>query len=460
MALRLGGGGAAAIFDSVGDTQASWAPTKKAPYIAEPAPFALCPNLPKIAQERGVLSATRAALYSRHTPHEWLQNNMRNYHEADSTRNLAERLRSEAVRVMREAQELTSSAQRDSGRRLGERISDTTFWQHEVSAELEKLLAESSLLAETRRSLDKAAKDCDGPLHVAQECLYHRENRQGIDLVHDQVEIALLSEVDTLKSCQSRLRALHDRATGQLRSNRAAQHELERDLRHKESALDIDSKCHGLSNHSKEINFYSGIEKVDPTVSVPETWAQFSSRNVQRSAAERASSRQLRSEADLLISTCSSEMWDAWNRSNNNLAKRSSEVMDTKSKLEMHLHKVQQEIFDVERNMSQLRRAISDKCAPMRVAQTRLEARIHRPDVELCRDPVQHRLVKEVHEIESSVERLQRKLAEAEAQHQQLLRTKAALQADLQVKSNSLFIDRERCLGMRRGYPLGSSVKY
>lgn len=74
-------------------------------------------------------------------------------------------------------------------------------------------------------------------------------------------------------------------------------------------------------------------------MSVPETWAQFSSRNVQRSAAERATSRQLRSESDLLISTCASEMWDAWNRSNNNLAKRSSEVMEAKSKLEMHLHK-------------------------------------------------------------------------------------------------------------------------
>jgi len=32
-------------------------------------------------------------------------------------------------------------------------------------------------------------------------------------------------------------------------------------------------------------------------------------------------------------------MWDSWNRSNNNLAKRSSEVMEAKSKLEMHLHK-------------------------------------------------------------------------------------------------------------------------
>jgi hypothetical protein len=60
-----------------------------------------------------------------------------------------------------------------------------------------------------------------------------------------------------------------------------------------------------------------------------------------------------------------------------------------------NLIQVQQEIFDVERNMAQLRRAITEKSAPMRVAHTRLEARTRRPDVELCRDPVQHRLVRE-----------------------------------------------------------------
>jgi hypothetical protein len=37
-----------------------------------------------------------------------------------------------------------------------------------------------------------------------------------------------------------------------------------------------------------------------------------------------------------------------------------------------------------------------DKAAPLKVAQTRLESRTHRPDIELCRDPPHHRLVEEV----------------------------------------------------------------
>jgi len=47
-----------------------------------------------------------------------------------------------------------------------------------------------------------------------------------------------------------------------------------------------------------------------------------------------------------------------------------------------------QEIFDMERNIELLRKAIQDKERPMKVAQTRLEERTRRINVELCNDPV------------------------------------------------------------------------
>lgn len=45
----------------------------------------------------------------------------------------------------------------------------------------------------------------------------------------------------------------------------------------------------------------------------------------------------------------------------------------------------------MEKNIELLKKAIQDKEAPMQVAHTRLDTRIRRPNVELCRDPVQHR---------------------------------------------------------------------
>lgn len=67
-----------------------------------------------------------------------------------------QRLRCEAVRLMRETDEKTSIGQRDAGRRLGERITDVTFWRNELNTELEKLVAEAAQLADVKRNVQKA----------------------------------------------------------------------------------------------------------------------------------------------------------------------------------------------------------------------------------------------------------------------------------------------------------------
>ena len=50
-----------------------------------------------------------------------------------------------------------------------------------------------------------------------------------------------------------------------------------------------------------------------------------------------------------------------------------------------------------------MKKGIRDKENPLKVAQSRLEARTHRPDMELCRDPPHHRIVEEVGQIQESV---------------------------------------------------------
>lgn len=52
------------------------------------------------------------------------------------------------------------------------------------------------------------------------------------------------------------------------------------------------------------------------------------------------------------------------------------------------------------------------------------------------------------------------KLQTFEAQHQQLLRTRSNLETDLKSKVDALFIDREKCMAMRRSYPIASVIKF
>ncbi len=97
----------------------------------------------------------------------------------------------------------------------------------------------------------------------------------------------------------------------QLSANRNARHQLELDLENKLSALSIDHTAHNLHNNSRcskntlecwhmqrrsgmssllvsyfqvgccrFINLHGGIERVDATRSIPETWASFSQNNI------------------------------------------------------------------------------------------------------------------------------------------------------------------------------------
>ena len=61
------------------------------------------------------------------------------------------------------------------------------------------------------------------------------------------------------------------------------------------------------------------------------------------------------------------------------------------------LYQILQEIFDVEQNIEFLKKTIADKEAFLQVAQTRLETRTRRPNVEACRDPAMHRFVQSIY---------------------------------------------------------------
>uniref|UniRef100_A0A8C3PN46 Tektin n=1 Tax=Calidris pygmaea TaxID=425635 RepID=A0A8C3PN46_9CHAR len=62
-------------------------------------------------------------------------------------------------------------------------------------------------------------------------------------------------------------------------------------------------------------------------------------------------------------------------------------------------------------------------------------------------------LVNEVHDINETVQTLQQQLRDSEVTLQMLVHAKSVLEHDLAVKANSLFIDQEKCMGMRKTFP-------
>lgn len=116
----------------------------------------------------------------RYSPADWQANNQQIYTGADCTRNTAELVRAEALRLVRETDDRSSRGQMDAGKKLGERLNDINYWKQEIMRELDLNVHESHKLLETRQALERMIKELDGPLHIAQENLYARESRQGI----------------------------------------------------------------------------------------------------------------------------------------------------------------------------------------------------------------------------------------------------------------------------------------
>ncbi|XP_005503280.3 tektin-3 [Columba livia] len=397
--------------------------------------------------------SNRSTLFTRYTPDDWYRSNLTNYKDSETSRRNAECLRVDTTRLIQDKYQQTKKTQGESTKNLGERVNYIEFWKSELRHELDEMIGETNALTDVKKRLERALAETEAPLQVAQECLLHREKRMGVDLVHDEVEKQLFTEVDVIRSCQERMQRYLDRAKAQLASNRAAQHEVEKDLANKQTAHRIDDKCHHLRNSSDGISYYRGVERFDATISVPESWAKFTDDNILRSQSERAASAKLRDDIENLLVVTANEMWRQFNTVNVAFTNRIAETADAKNKIRTHLAKTLKEIFEMEMNIEALRKAIRDKGPPLKVAQTRLDERTRRPDVELCRDPPQIRLVNEVHELDETIQGHQQRLRDAEDMLQMLVHAKSILEHDLAIKTNSLFIDQEKCMGMRKTFP-------
>ncbi|CAF3923364.1 unnamed protein product, partial [Didymodactylos carnosus] len=66
------------------------------------------------------------------------------------------------------------------------------FWKNELEKTKDKMKRKIDDVEFKRREVEKQLLETENPLRIAQENLYEREKRQGIDLVHDGVERELI----------------------------------------------------------------------------------------------------------------------------------------------------------------------------------------------------------------------------------------------------------------------------
>jgi len=388
-----------------------------------------------------------------HTHEEWIESNLNHYQGAHSSRTKSERIRNEADTLMANCASKTQRSQQEASNRLGTRIEDCNSWRADLQTELDNNIRENGLLKETKSELEHAIAETERPLRINNECIKNREARIGIDLVKDEVENSLEREVENIKTYQQRMQKMLARVNQQIETNHSMQDKLHGDLEHKDMALEIDRDCAEMHNDAIDIKHHDGIEEEDVSGSVPQSWAKFSKNNVEESQSGRAGTRQLRYDVNNLINNAASDMSVHWNKTNRAFTDRISEAQDAHRNLKSNLILTKNEIAEQERYIERLKANIAAKDPPLRVAQTRLKKRTRRPEVEACNDGPHNKLLEEVTEISQSIKLLEDKLTEGNEALSDLLRNKQRLEKDIKVKKNSLLIDQQKCMSMRRSFP-------
>jgi tektin-1 len=128
----------------------------------------------------------------KYVPEEWHASNHLQYFTAEKERAAAERLRDESERLRVEIEVRTVETQEDVNKKLDQRLNDINFWKTELDNQHVATEDEIEAMLHFKSRLARALADTELPLMIAQQCLVNREKRQGVDLVHDNVEMQLL----------------------------------------------------------------------------------------------------------------------------------------------------------------------------------------------------------------------------------------------------------------------------
>lgn len=112
----------------------------------------------------------------------------------------------------------------------------------------------------------------------------------------------------------------------------------------------------------------------------------------------------------------------------------------------------------MERLIVHLKTSIRNMDNPLKVAQTRLNNRNIRLQVENCRDRPQHSLVQEVSVIQEETSKMETSLKESEKLLEALIQNKVDLEMEISLKRRTIIIDKERCLSIRSEFPSATEL--
>uniref|UniRef100_A0A3Q1K4D2 Tektin n=1 Tax=Anabas testudineus TaxID=64144 RepID=A0A3Q1K4D2_ANATE len=364
-------------------------------------------------------SGTTGYRSAKYTPAEWFSNYHSILQQAGTDHHEAQSIQRESRTLYQDTEEATLKTQAEGTRLLGERLQDIHYWKSELQRHIDHLLTDTETLLALKTRLEKALDATETPYAITTDNLNCRTRRLGPDLVQDTVEEELIKvNIDR---------------TVNIREVKC--YKLERYLI-TQSTTQAQLPCRTMCNRS--------------------SWMKFSQDNLNKALQEEQATNSLRLLVEQVLQDTTEDLRVQCSKVDQAFSQRCVELVQAKTQLEMKLTKVHRETDS--QNILVLQKAINNKEAPLRVAQSRLYLRSLRPNMELCRDEPQLSLEGEVRQIDATLTSLNQQLSEVRSSLSHLEESRMALEKDINCKTHSLFIDRDKCMTHRKRYPTVSTL--
>jgi len=380
---------------------------------------------------------------------DWFTSNHTISTNAERQRTASHDIRQEGRFLRNETDNKTKWDQLDNNTRLSDRVDHIRKWKDILEKTLADIDKEIKDLSDSKEELELSLEAKNLPTEVNIENLVTREGRQDIDVVEDEVEDQLHKEQETIEGVKKQLQQKIDESFEQLCVLQEARQQILADLQDKNVALGIDVDQYNLTEESPNISFKPDPLRVPKGSTTPQQWEDFSRYNKERAEAEMASSRRLREAIHHTLQQTDNDLQAQDTATDYALRKRMHEFEKAIDELNWQKQNTEEEIAEMENDIRRLNDAIRAKINPMKLAETRLENRTYRPNVELCRDNPQYGLTDEVKQLQASKRSLEEKLKQSQHALDGLEQNLHRINEDLQCKTNSLKLDKQ-CMDSRQ----------
>ncbi|XP_068624139.1 tektin-4-like [Battus philenor] len=337
----------------------------------------------------------------------------------------------------------------DSTDQLKQRAKHINYWKTELERALRDIDAEIMVLEALRQQLKNAMDTLKVPEYVNEECLNIRRNRMHTDTIYDEPQDALFNEsvlIENVKRIHSdALREIEN----QMKMNVAAKQALEGDWSNKYLAFKYETNNSELETKSCNVKQTPAATRLSEGQSNVQSWEQLTMSGLDQFKSSIDKSQTLRTKVDAILINTARDLRSQDIRVNKALSDRIARTEQVKTELENQLRLTLSKISETENILQTLHDETLKVSQRIQVAQTRLNTKHIRPNVENCREGSLVGLIEEVKDLNDSMTLLQKRTLETQKLRADLIHERSKLENEIIVKKKSLYIDNERCLFVR-----------